>query len=42
MKAEKSSVILLIFLSMFLASCGMQGDLYLPDNEDPNTSVKLK
>jgi predicted small lipoprotein YifL len=38
----KLYVILLAFLFVSLSSCGMQGDLYLPDSEDPNTSVKIK
>jgi len=46
MKVEKTSVIsfviLPVFLSVFLAGCGMQGDLYLPGSEDPNTGVTLE
>lgn len=46
MKAEKPVVklraILLTFLFVSLSSCGMQGDLYLPGGDDPNTSVKIK
>ena len=42
MKTERPFAILVIFLFVFLSSCGMQGDLYLPGSEDPNTSVKLE